>query len=40
MFDNDYSTDENYAQKDPHLRKMEAEAYLKGNMCFKLGRPI
>ena len=35
MFDNDYSTGENYAQKDPHLRKMEAEAYLKGNMCFR-----
>ena len=24
-----------YAQKDPHLRKMEKEAYLKGNMCFR-----
>ncbi len=24
-----------YAQKNPHLRKMEKEAYLKGNMCFR-----
>jgi hypothetical protein len=24
-----------YAQSDPHLRKMEKEAYLKGNMCFR-----
>tara|TARA_R110002110_G_scaffold210920_5_gene423499 strand:+ start:3174 stop:4598 length:1425 start_codon:yes stop_codon:yes gene_type:complete len=24
-----------YAQKDPHLRKMEKEAYLLGNMCFR-----
>ena len=25
----------NYAQSNPHLRKMEKEAYLKGNMCFR-----
>jgi len=24
-----------YAQKDPHMRKMEKEAYLQGNMCFR-----
>ncbi len=24
-----------YAQKNPHLRGMEKEAYLKGNMCFR-----
>ena len=35
MFNNDQATGENYAQKDPHLRKMEKEAYLKGNMCFR-----
>jgi len=27
--------EQGYAQKDPHLRKMEKEAYLKGNMCFR-----
>ena len=26
---------EGYAQKDPHLRKMEEEAFLKGNMIFR-----
>jgi len=26
---------EGYAQKDPHMRKMEKEAYLQGNMCFR-----
>lgn len=25
----------NYAQECPHMRKMEKEAYLKGNMCFR-----
>ena len=30
-----FSGDEQYAQKDPHLRKMEKEAYLLGNMCFR-----
>lgn len=29
------STPDGYAQKDPHLRKMEKEAYLQGNMCFR-----
>ena len=35
MFDNEQIAGEGYAQKDPHLRKMEEEAYLKGNMCFR-----
>tara|TARA_Y100001973_G_C5206652_1_gene341926 strand:- start:5059 stop:5892 length:834 start_codon:yes stop_codon:yes gene_type:complete len=36
MFDNPMnSTEEGYAQKDPHLRKMEEEAYLEGNMCLR-----
>jgi hypothetical protein len=26
---------ENYAQNNPHLRKMEAEAYEKGNLIFR-----
>jgi len=26
---------EGYAQSNPHLRKMEKEAYLQGNMCFR-----
>ena len=26
---------EGYAQNDEHLRNMEKEAYLKGNMCFR-----
>jgi len=26
---------EGYAQKDKHLREMEKEAYLQGNMCFR-----
>jgi len=30
-FDQDIETGEGYAQKDPHMRKMEAEAYLLGN---------
>ena len=25
----------NYAQECPHMRKMEQEAYLEGNMCFR-----
>jgi|APSaa5957512535_1039671.scaffolds.fasta_scaffold09077_4 hypothetical protein len=25
----------NYAQEDDHMRNMEKEAYLKGNMCFR-----
>ncbi len=36
MFDDDkLSTGQGYAQSDPHLRKMEKEAYLQGNMCFR-----
>jgi len=30
-----YYSGEGYAQKDPHMRKMEKEAYLQGNMCFR-----
>jgi len=29
------STPEGYAQNDKHLRKMEKQAYLEGNMCFR-----
>jgi len=29
------SAGDGYAQSNPHLRKMEKEAYLKGNMCFR-----
>ena len=35
MFDMPTMSGEGYAQKDPHLRKMEEEAYLEGNMCFR-----
>jgi len=36
MFDNPMnSTEEGYAQKNSHLRKMEEEAYLEGNMCLR-----
>jgi len=28
-------TDPGYAQRDPHLRKMEREAYTKGNLIFR-----
>ncbi len=36
MFDNDSSQGESgYAQSNPHLRKMEKQAYLEGNMCFR-----
>ena len=34
-FDNLGAVGEGYAQSDQHLRKMEKEAYLKGNMCFR-----
>jgi hypothetical protein len=34
-FDNSGPTDEGYAQTDPHLRKMEEDAYLRGNLCFR-----
>ena len=29
------STSPTYAQDDPHMRKMEMEAYLKGNLLFR-----
>ena len=29
------STEEGYAQNDPHLRRMEREAYTKGNLIFR-----
>jgi len=32
---NNHYSGEGYAQKDPHMRKMEKEAYLQGNMCFR-----
>ena len=36
MFDNlQGDSGSGYAQSNPHLRKMEKEAYLKGNMCFR-----
>ena len=36
MFDDNTGMNgEGYAQSNPHLRKMEKEAYLKGNMCFR-----
>ena len=35
MFDDEHIAGEGYAQKDPHLRKMEEQAYLEGNMCFR-----
>jgi len=35
MFDQMNNTGAGYAQSDPYLRKMEKEAYLKGNMCFR-----
>lgn len=34
-FDNIGAVGEGYAQSDKHLRNMEKEAYLKGNMCFR-----
>ncbi len=34
-FTSSNSTYEGYAQKDPHLRKMEREAYTKGNLIFR-----
>ena len=35
QFDNAAEAGEGYAQKDPHLRNMEAEAYLKGNLNLR-----
>jgi len=34
-FTSDSATYEGYAQNDPHLRKMEREAYTKGNLIFR-----
>jgi hypothetical protein len=34
-FQNTGATQEGYAQNDPHLRKMEKEAYLYGNIIFR-----
>lgn len=34
-FTRDNPTYEGYAQKDPHLREMEREAYEKGNLIFR-----
>jgi hypothetical protein len=35
QFDNMGAMGEGYAQTDDHLRKMEEDAYLRGNMCFR-----
>jgi len=35
QFDNVGEVGEGYAQNDEHLRKMEEDAYLRGNMCFR-----
>ncbi len=35
QFDNLGSMGEGYAQSDDHLRKMEEDAYLRGNMTFR-----
>jgi len=34
-FDQGASTEPGYAQKDSHMRDIEKEAYLQGNMCFR-----
>ena len=34
-FTGGHATPDGYAQKDPHLRKMEREAYTKGNLIFR-----
>ena len=34
-FDNDHNTSPGYAQKDSHMRNMEKEAYLLGNLLFR-----
>ena len=34
-FEGDHITEEGYAQKDPHMRNMEREAYEKGNIIFR-----
>ena len=35
QFDMHTATYAGYAQKDPHMRKMEADAYLRGNLLFR-----
>ena len=35
QFNNSGPTEEGYAQKDPHLREMEEDAYKRGNLCFR-----
>ena len=35
QFDINHGMGEGYAQNDEHLRKMEEDAYLRGNMCFR-----
>ena len=35
QFDQNLGMGEGYAQNDAHLRKMEEDAYLRGNMCFR-----
>jgi len=35
QFDQNHATGKGYAQEDDHLRNMEKEAYLEGNMCFR-----
>ena len=35
QFDKNLGMGEGYAQNDEHLRKMEEDAYLRGNMCFR-----
>ena len=35
QFDMNSDLGEGYAQNDEHLRKMEEQAYLEGNMCFR-----
>ena len=35
QFENSGDTNEGYAQTDEHLREMEKQAYLEGNMCFR-----
>jgi hypothetical protein len=35
QFDMNHGMGEGYAQNDEHLRKMEEDASLRGNMCFR-----
>ena len=34
-FDKEHDTGPGYAQRNQHMRKMEGEAYLVGNLCFR-----